>query len=90
MWRTFDENLNCVLTTQINILITRIFVLFSSIEWVGSIKVLMFICIMETISKWSEHVVRDFLQERENRATDICNIPNTVQSVCGKETIQIK
>lgn len=28
---------------------------------------------MKTVNKWIEHVVRDFLQERENRATVICN-----------------
>jgi len=28
---------------------------------------------METINKWTEHVVRDFLQERENRAAIVCD-----------------
>lgn len=45
---------------------------------------------METINKWTEHVVRDFLQERENRATVICSIQYcTAAVVCGIETIVI-
>lgn len=46
--------------------------------------------IMKTINKCMEHVVRDFLQERENRDTVICNtnynnVWQTAVAVCGIE-----
>lgn len=68
---------------------TLILFLFSSVK---REPLRFFKHIMETINKWIEHVVRDFLRERENRAMVICNTilldGGGHGGICEIETIQ--